>query len=368
MSAALRPDAITDFGQFATLRADARAQSPEALRKTAQQFEALLTQQMLKSMRAASPGDELMGGGQTEFYRDLFDQQMSVHLSSGKGMGIADLLVRQLQGRAPPAAAEAEAASAQNLPPPRAPTSFPALPFALASRVAAPASAPDSMPDAATRAAQGVAAQSRALLAGGAGPRPQSTEVAPVLTAPAPAQTTHLQTPKADIERGWRPRSPAEFVDAVRPHAEAAAAELGVPARVLIAQAALETGWGRKAIRRDDGASSFNLFGIKADRRWQGEDVQRTTTEYRNGQAGREAARFRAYDSVGESFADYVRFLKSNPRYAEALRHDGSEQRFVGGLQRAGYATDPDYAQKIMRVAYGRTMNAALTPSRQISV
>ncbi len=340
MNTMRRPDLVTDFGQFAGLRADARAQTPEALRKTAQQFEALKTQQMLKSARAASLGDDVMGGGQTEFYQDMFDQQMAVHMSSGRGLGIADLLVRQLQARQPatPSAVEPLQGSTLNPLPKR-----PGM-----SGVANTANQ-------AATADHGVAAQAKALTSGGAAAVQMNDRLAGS-SAPGSARASS------------RPRSAAEFVAAVRPHAEAAAAELGVPARVLIAQAALETGWGRKAIRRDDGASSFNLFGIKADRRWNGPQVNRTTTEYANGVAQSEQAKFRTYASAGESFADYVRFIKSNPRYAEALRHGGDESRYVAGLQKAGYATDPAYAQKILRVAHGPTMNAAFDALNSVDV
>ncbi|MDP9142192.1 MAG: flagellar assembly peptidoglycan hydrolase FlgJ [Pseudomonadota bacterium] len=326
-----RPDLVTDFNQFAGLRADARAQTPEALRKTAQQFEALMTQQMLKSMRAASLGDDVMGGGQTEFYQDMFDQQMAVHLSSGRGLGVADLLVRQLQARQ---------STAGTVEPTQAGT---LNPLPQRGGMVGVVNAADS----AVTAAHGVAAQAKALTSGGAAAVQMNDRVAG-------------SSASGSERASARPRSAAEFVAAVRPHAEAAAAELGVPARVLIAQAALETGWGRKAIKRDDGASSFNLFGIKADRRWNGPEVNRTTTEYANGVAQSEQAKFRTYASAGESFADYVRFIKSNPRYAEALRHGGDESRYVAGLQKAGYATDPAYAQKILRVAHSPTMNAAL--------
>ncbi|HEY1075602.1 MAG TPA: flagellar assembly peptidoglycan hydrolase FlgJ [Fontimonas sp.] len=318
---AMRPDLVTDFNQFAGLRADARAQTPEALRKTAQQFEALMTQQMLKSARAASLGDDVMGGGQTGFYQDMFDQQMAVHMSSGRGLGIADLLVRQLQGRQ--AASTGETTQLNPLP---------QRPLAMIS---------SSFPRTRESRAESAAVNSLdSRLRGNDG--------------------EFLSRSSTTDRNGLRPRSAAEFVAAVRPHAEAAAAELGVPARVLIAQAALETGWGRKAIRSEDGASSHNLFGIKADRRWSGAKVERMTTEYRGGVAQSEPARFRSYASAGESFADYVKFIKSNPRYAEALRHGGSESNYVAGLQKAGYATDPAYAQKILRVAHGPTMTAAL--------
>ena len=140
---------------------------------------------------------------------------------------------------------------------------------------------------------------------------------------------------------------------------------------VLVAQAALETGWGRHAMQRDDGSPSFNFFGIKADTRWQGEKVQTMTSEFENGTMQRQSAEFRAYASPAAAFDDYVRFLQSNPRYAEALRHGGDAERFTSGLQKAGYATDPAYAQKIQRIADGQTMKAALhsaRPARLIEV
>ncbi len=292
----MRTDTVTDFGQFAGLRNDARQQTPEALRRTAQQFEALLTQQMLKSMRAASLGDDVLGGEQTAFYTEMFDQQLAVHMSSGKGLGLADMLVRQLRGGAGPAAA--------------------------------------SPVDSTQRA---------------------SVSPAPRAAAGAIQSLGDTQTPE-------------DFVRAVQPHAEVAAAELGVPARVLIAQAALETGWGRHAMRTDEGGSANNLFGIKADRRWSGDAVNRATTEYENGSQQKTRADFRSYDSVAASFADYTRFLKTNPRYADALRHNGDAQHFVQGLQKAGYATDPGYADKIMKIANGRTLNGALAPPRTYTV
>ncbi|MEQ1439348.1 flagellar assembly peptidoglycan hydrolase FlgJ [Fontimonas sp. SYSU GA230001] len=296
----MNPVAATDFTQFAQLRADARRDDPDALRNTAKQFESLMLQQMLKSMRAASLGDDVLGGEQTQFYQDMFDAQISQHLAAGRGIGVADLLVRQLQQGREPAIGNRESSPVR----PQA-----ALPAAAAARPASDASA--------------------------APPAPR--------TAP----------------------SPQEFVRSVLPHAERAARELGIPARVLIAQAALETGWGRHAIRRENGAQALNFFGIKADKRWSGEEVQTMTNEYRDGRMQAERASFRAYDSVGAAFDDYVAFLRANPRYAQALRHGGDARHFVGGLQKAGYATDPDYAQKIMRIADSRAMRLALAQAAQ---
>jgi flagellar protein FlgJ len=258
-------------------------------------------------MRAGSLGDDVMGGGQTGFYQDLFDQQMAVHLSSGKGLGLADMLVRQLRGTAAPSTNSESAAL-----------------------------------DAPAPASGGYALNRAKHLATDA------------MTA-APETTASAAT-AADVAPG----TPQAFVQAILPHAERAARELGVPARVLVAQAALETGWGKHAIKGADGRSSFNFFGIKADARWSGDATTTTTSEFVDGEEQRQRADFRAYDSAGDAFDDYVAFLKSNPRYAQALQHGGSARRFVQGLQNAGYATDPAYAQKILKIANGSTMQSAL--------
>ncbi|HHM05978.1 MAG TPA: flagellar assembly peptidoglycan hydrolase FlgJ [Gammaproteobacteria bacterium] len=162
-----------------------------------------------------------------------------------------------------------------------------------------------------------------------------------------------------DTDSGPGPAAQA-FVKAVWPHARAAAGELGVPARALVAQAALESGWGAAVMTHPDGRSSHNLFGIKADARWDGDTVTRVTTEYRGGKAQRLAAVFRSYDSYAESFADYVNFLRDNPRYQRALSQAGDPGRFFEALQSAGYATDPRYAEKIQGLMDHEDIKAAL--------
>ena len=142
--------------------------------------------------------------------------------------------------------------------------------------------------------------------------------------------------------------SPDAFVDAMRPLAEKAAYRLGINPRVLIAQAALETGWGQKIIRNADG-SSHNLFGIKADERWNGPRTLINTLEFRNGEARREHAVFRVYDSFQQSFEDYIQFIQQD-RYREALAQPGDAGKYIHALQRAGYATDPHYAEKVMDI------------------
>lgn len=322
MSTAAPTPAVTDFSGFASLKASARANDPESVRKAAQQFEALFTQQLLKSARAANLGDDILGGGQTEFYQDMFDQQMALHLSSGKGMGLADVLVKQMLGaqggKQPPA--EGEAAPGPS-------AALETLRRVFVSHTATPARA---------AANAELAAPAFAL---------------PNLVAPA--------APAKD---------PENFVERIRPHAERAARELGVPAEAIMAQAALETGWGKSVPAHADGRSSFNFFGIKATPSWDGARLEKTTHEHLGGRMQKVSAEFRSYESEAAAFDDYVSFLKSNPRYAEALRQGDDLGGFVQGLQKAGYATDPAYAAKLLKLARSESITQAGTVTTERSV
>jgi len=167
----------------------------------------------------------------------------------------------------------------------------------------------------------------------------------PVSQALAPVHPTRKSTENSTMQ--WRPASQEAFIQDLWPHAARSAKELGVSADVLIAQAALETGWGRKMIHNQHGGNAFNLFNIKADKHWQGSQVNVPTIEYREGIARREHASFRSYASLHESMNDYVGFLRQNPRYHQALEKAGNAEAFLQELQQAGYATDPVYADKI---------------------
>ena len=158
--------------------------------------------------------------------------------------------------------------------------------------------------------------------------------------------TAAVQSNTGEV-RSWDPDSEQAFIRDLWPHAAAGAKELGVSADVLVAQAALETGWGRKMIHDQQGNNAFNLFGIKAGKHWQGEQVNVATIEYRDGIAQRENASFRSYTSLQDSMNDYVAFLQQNPRYRQALDQVADAEQFLQALQRAGYATDPAYADKI---------------------
>jgi len=281
------------------LRADLKTPSAATAKEVARQFESLFVQQMLKSMRAATPGDQLFGGPAEEQYRDLLDRQLSVSLARGEGIGLAPAIERQIlqgMGLQPEAAAAANPTLQQYRDNPVA---------ALRARIAAPAAEPQPV-------------------VGGKGAE-------------------------------WD--SPEQFVRSVWSAAERVAKKIGISAKAMVAQAALETGWGRHVIRKADGASSYNLFGIKSHG-WQGDSVKVPTLEFRGGIPAKEMASFRAYGSLEECFEDYARFLQSNPRYRDALQAGDDPEAFVKALQDAGYATDPDYAEKITRIMKGPVLGA----------
>jgi len=148
-----------------------------------------------------------------------------------------------------------------------------------------------------------------------------------------------------------RPPQQQAFLDSIAPWARQAAQQLGVAPELVQAHAALESGWGQRPLRVEGGASSHNLFGIKAGPRWNGATGDSTTTEYVNGAALTTRERFRAYPDAASAFQDYARVLLDNPRYRAALNTGNDAQAFAQGLARGGYATDPDYASKLARIA-----------------
>lgn len=288
------------------LRRTVRASPQEGMKQAAKQFEVVFLQMVLKSMREATPSDGLFSSQSEKTYTSMLDQQLTQNLS-GRGLGLAEAMYAQLSrtmGAQAPGKALPDA-SAQD------------------PRTGAPL-----MPDARRAAA---------------------------LSAPAPARAPDLSlyqnaTAQATLSRSVLPQAQVEqFVSRMLPAAQRASQASGVPAQLIMAQAALESGWGRREIRADDGTTSHNLFGIKADKSWKGPVVQATTTEYVNGVPQKTLASFRAYGSYEESFADYARFLTSNPRYANVLATKDAAEA-AHGLQRAGYATDPQYGAKLTRI------------------
>jgi flagellar protein FlgJ len=262
------------------LRLQAKQSPDQALKAAAQQFETVFLNMMLKSMREATPQDGAFDSEQTKMFTGMLDQQLAQSMSASRGVGLADVMVKQLsrnqQNRVPSAESRVPGAELS--------TQHSKLGLAIPSAY------------------------------------------------------------KADVQQS--------FVDKMRIPAEKASRSTGIPAHLILGQAALESGWGKREIKMADGSDSHNLFGIKAGKDWNGKVAEVTTTEYHNGVASKQVERFRAYDSFAESFQDYARLLSDNPRY-DGVMGQGDAKGFAQALQQAGYATDPHYAEKLVGVIGG---------------
>ncbi|RJG15573.1 flagellar assembly peptidoglycan hydrolase FlgJ [Massilia cavernae] len=298
------------------LKQSARTGSPEALRTAATQFEAMFINMMLKSAREATPADGLMDNQQTKTFTTMLDQQLSQNLAK-RGVGLADVLIRQLSSQQVNAQALAIGAEQNGQ---GANTSLD-----LTSLV--PKQAPHSLHG---------KEQALSPFATGTGAKASASAVpaTPGITASGRVQSPHV--------RG--------FQEKLGSHADEASRTTGIPAKFMLGQAALETGWGKREIRNADGSSSHNLFGIKAGPGWKGKVATAVTTEYVDGVPRTKVEKFRAYDSYADSFKDYARLITNNPRYEKVLANATDASGFAQGLQRAGYATDPMYAAKLTRI------------------
>ncbi|MBK9019715.1 MAG: flagellar assembly peptidoglycan hydrolase FlgJ [Sulfuritalea sp.] len=303
---------VLDTGALANLKRQAKSGDPAANKAVAKQFEALFLQMVLKSMREATPREGLLDSEAGRLYESLLDQQLSLNLGGGKrGLGLAEMIEAQMNRQNAPLPTASEGLPLQR--PPRA--------FPLPEQKAMPLR---------------IEAVIDPLSAAG------------IAVSPAPTSATEV-TP---VQR--------KFVDRLLPAALAAERSTGIPAHFMMAQAALETGWGRHEPVRPDGSSSFNIFGIKAGAGWSGPTVEASTTEVVAGLAQTRVERFRAYASYEQSFNDYARLLQDNPRYAAVLGVREPD-RFARGLQAAGYATDPQYASKLERIIGGPALRQAMT-------
>ncbi|MDX1496193.1 MAG: flagellar assembly peptidoglycan hydrolase FlgJ [Salinisphaeraceae bacterium] len=317
--------ALPEMAQLASLKQSQQNGQNTELSKVARQFESIFTHMMIKSMRQASLGNELFNGNGYETYRDMFDQQIAQAMSQGKGLGIAEAMLRQLQ---PPQATSLEAITS--------------------GQTAKAATAPEW---ARVKAPPVSIALDKPLI----NPAAQLDKANEAISAASSRRQEVLRLDGQNINS--RPDSPEAFIAKVWPAAKRVANELGVSPRVLVAQAALETGWGRHMPKHADGSSSENYFGIKTHNQWQGKQVTASTQEFINGQTIEQQAEFRAYQSIEASFADFANFLKTNPRYQEALSVSHDSEKFVDALQEAGYATDPSYADKLKSIMNGHRMN-----------
>ena len=295
-------------GQFALdvqgldrLKHSAARDPQKQLRSAAEQFEALFLHRMIKSMRDATPRSELTDSSQMRFYQSLFDQQMSQHMA-GRGLGLADQLVAQLSGKGTSADA---------------------------ARAASGTSPLDAIPRGEPRRLTGVEAAAGDPAAGDT------------------AAVARPEPPRPPLLSAANPATPTDFVHQLSEPAREASRRTGMPAPLILAQAALETGWGRREIPTSDGGNSHNLFGIKAGADWKGPTTEVVTHEYINGQRTRVVDRFRVYDSYAEAFEDHGRLISDNPRYAPVLQAADAKQA-ARALQSGGYATDPAYADKLV--------------------
>jgi flagellar protein FlgJ len=280
-------------------------QDPQGnLKQVAQQVEGMFVQMMLKSMRDALPKEGMFSSESTRMYTSMYDQQIAQQLSE-KGLGFADVLVKQMAASTDEraTAAEEEVQAPMRLTP---------------------------------QTAHSYQSQALAQIVRQAVPRPAQAEMA--LSGNSRDFLAQLSLP-----------------------AKLASKASGIPHHLILAQAALESGWGQRQIRTEQGTPSFNLFGIKASGDWRGKVTEITTTEFENGESKKVKARFRVYDSYLESLSDYVNLLTRNPRYT-AVANASSAEQGAHALQKAGYATDPDYAKKLTSMIQQlRAMNDKVT-------
>lgn len=282
-----------DLSNLDSLRQEALQGDPDkkALKQVAAQFESIFTQMLFKSMRKANEAfedeDSPFNESSVKFYRDMHDQQLSMELSQSGALGLADIIVQQLS-----------------------PTPGKYTPASLFS----------------------------------------SSQIAP-MQKPS-LNTANTDSPEQINTTGEDTAFENEqsFVSELWQHAKSAAEKIGLSPAVMLAQSALETGWGKHVITKSDGQSSNNFFNIKADRAWQGDKAAKASLEFEQGVAVKKQSNFRAYNSIAESFDDFVNFLQQNPRYQSALKITSNPSQYLDELQKAGYATDPNYADKIKDV------------------
>jgi peptidoglycan hydrolase FlgJ len=388
-----------DLSSLNELRATSKKDETGAIKQAAQQFESVFMGMLMQSMRkanAAFEDDNPLNSQATESFRDMHDSQMSAELSKQGALGLADLMVQQLapQHSDTKAASHISAPSrfdipkVKNLKQPGDSHHMMALPIAHVGfrkldpeRIVEPSLKTIKPTEVSTLLApvtqvreesptmqahatsKGDIQQLAAEIVFGLSPieskQPHlnsspifnsSAKTVSVLSKPVSVDAPALNN---NSTTSLNASEPVAFIQSLLPAAQKAAASLGLEPLALIAQAALETGWGQRMFKTSAGQNSNNLFGIKAQSNWQGKVAIVDTLEYRQGVAQKEKAKFRAYDSAEQSLHDYVDLIQSNPRYQAALSVASDTKAYFQRLQAAGYATDPNYAQKILSVLEG---------------
>ena len=302
-----------DANGLNNLKLAAKENSPEAIKGVAKQFEAIFMNMMLKSMRDASPQDSPFDNEQSRTFTSMLDQQLSSNLAS-KGLGLADVLARQLSKGANLATNTMQQA-VTDVPP--------------SSEASAPASSPTL---------------NNPYL-------PSTMKALEQILTPADTSSNTI-VPDSNKSKNLQPLSDntTDFQNRMAQHAEVASRATGVPAHLMLGQAALESGWGKREIKAADGTQSNNLFGIKATGNWSGKVVEAASTEYIHGVKQKRIEKFRAYDNYADSFKDFANLMRNNPRYENVMANLQNVNGYAQAMQKAGYSTDPNYATKLASV------------------
>ncbi len=319
-------DNVLDANGLSSLKRSVTSHDASANQKVAKQFEGMFLSMMLKGMRDTLPQDGPMSSDATRMATSMSDDQLAQNLSKGKGIGLADALVKQLSRVNSPVTAGTGttpiALKAENQ------ASMPLRAIEAAGLAYHRASA---------HGAYGYSAGSYGSSSGHGFAAPAASSAA---TGAAPAASEVTQTH-------------VDFVSKCSDAAKAASDATGISAKAILGQAALESGWGKHEIKDAHGQSSFNLFGIKADPSWTGKTVTAMTTEYVGGVAQRVAQKFRAYASYADSFTDYAKTIQNNPRYQAVMQVGHDALAFAKAMGHSGYATDPNYGQKLAQLING---------------
>jgi len=280
-------NAAYDSRSLNDLKREAAADPKGKAMQVAKQVEGMFVQMMMKSMRAALPQDGLLSNDQTRLFTSMYDQQIAQDIGK-RGLGMADIIVKQMQ----------------------------------------PAQEPDET-------------------AGTVPMKLDNSFIYSNLPSNQLEQMVRKAVPRLPVSPSSLPSDSNDFIAQLAQPAQVASQQSGIPHHLILAQAALESGWGQRQILTREGKPSYNVFGIKASGDWKGETTDIMTTEYEGGAAKKVRASFRVYGSYMEALSDYVKLLSNNPRYAAVANAPSAEQG-ARALQAAGYATDPKYAQKLV--------------------
>ncbi len=375
-----------DLAGLNSITQTGKTDEAQALKEVARQFESMFVNMMLKSMREANEvfgQDNPLNTNESKFYQQMFDDQLALSLSKGKGMGLADTLYRQMKSqfdikekqendtqpqKIMPLNRENNQAGQNNVLNPFS-SLHPNLKiyedvksFQLNTQdknikridvinSIEPSKSLNAVETLNNKTPTGSDKVKVETLI------PAHLKVKNTVTTDV--QASKIMDKKSDF------KTPQDFVETLWPIAQKVGKAIGVEPKAILAQAALETGWGKHIIHQGNGESSHNLFGIKADKRWQGDVAKVSTLEYRQGIAKKEVAPFRVYDSYEKSLNDYGDFIKNSHRYKSAIKDGSSIKNYSEGLQKGGYATDPNYANKIQRIAAGDVLNNAINQAKR---